>query len=338
MVLLLGLVVVIIGKNYFKQAESWSEIKHPLEYQHIVHRALLEYKQSRINYRTRQQNYDVFGDYLNYGISKNYKETKRMIFDEEAIPKVKYGEEFYYNPVTVSQYALSKYGQYLRMGDELSKEKFLIAVNKLLDMQDGSGAFRYFFPWKYYLTGETFAPGWVSGMAQGQVLSVLSRAYFLTKDQKYLIAGNKAIEFLITPVEKGGTMSTLEDLDVSLKRYIFFEEYVSSPNNYTLNGFMFTLLGLYDWSVVTKKYQNREKNLASSYFDSGINTLIHILPYYDIGGFSAYDLGHLTFHKKPHIGVRYHAVHINLLHALHSVTYNNKLKDFETLWSSYIEK
>lgn len=309
-----------------------------LEYERVVNDSLLEYKKRGINYHIRQQDYDPFGDYLNYGVSISYRETEKITFDEKNIPKVKYGENFYYNPVTVAQYALTKYGQYMHIGMESTKEQFLIATNKLLDMQDELGAFRYVFPWKYYLTGEIYAPGWISGMAQGQALSVLGRAYYLTNDKKYLEAGNKAVKFLITPIEKGGTMSTLKDLDPSLAEYIFFEEYISTPNNYTLNGYMFTLLGLYDWKIVTKKYQKQCINLAETYFDLGINTLVRILPYYDIGGFSTYDLGHITFGKKPHLVGGYHAAHINLLHALYSITNNKALKEFEILWSSYVDK
>ena len=65
---------------------------------------------SNINYRPRQCDYDYDKDYLNYGKTKFFRESDRMRFDEWGIPMVKYGEKFYYNPVTVSQYALWLYG------------------------------------------------------------------------------------------------------------------------------------------------------------------------------------------------------------------------------------
>src|SRR5690606_29452397 len=127
----------------------------------------------------------------------------------------------------VSQYALTQYGIYISNRDEGAKHRFLAAVDRLLKMQDEEGAFRYNFAWKYYLTKEIYEPGWVSGMAQGQALSALSRAYYVTHDPKFIEAGNKALDFMIRPVEEGGTMTTLGDLHPSLTNYIFFEEYIS---------------------------------------------------------------------------------------------------------------
>jgi hypothetical protein len=254
-----------------------------------------------------------------------------LTFDSNGIPKVKYGNAFYYNPVTVSQYALTQYGQYIN-GNNQAKEKFLKAVDVLISLQENNGGFQYPFAWEYYLTGEIYSPGWFSGMAQGQSLSVLSRAYHLTNDVKYLEVGDKAFEFLIVPVNQGGVMATLSDLDPSLKEYIIFEEYLSEPNNYTLNGFMFTLLGLYDWTNINSPQSDE----ASLYFSKGLETLVKILPYYDIGGFTAYDLGHLSFDKNPHIGVNYHFIHIYLLHALHSITRNDHLFYYENRWSQYV--
>ena len=77
------------------------------------------------------------------------------------------------------------------------------------------------------------------------------------------------------------------------------------------------------------------KLLASRYFGLTMNTLHRILPYYDLGGFTAYDLSHLMYHRSPHIGANYHAVYIFLLHALVSITADAQLghvgKPFERL-------
>lgn len=341
-VLVLSVVVAILANNYLDKQkatdevliEHWPVLEFNSHLKDIANNSLSTYKDQGRNYYIGLQDYNPFGDYLNYSQWKRWNVADNLIFDEDGVPKVKYGDEFFYNPVTISQYALTRYGDYLA-GNEESLSDFIVAVDRLLDLQDDTGAFRYNFSWRYYLSNEIYEPGWVSGMAQGQSLSVLARAYHVTSDEKYLEAGNKAVEFLVLPVEEGGTLSTLEDLDPSLKDYIFFEEYISVPNNYTLNGYMFTLLGLYDWKVLSEEVQN--DSIAGEYFELGIKTLINILPYYDIGGFSAYDLGHITFEKEPHVGVGYHAVHIYLLHALYSVTEEKWLKHFENMWRYYVE-
>lgn len=312
--------------------EVWPQVDKKPEYKDYVTEGLKSYRESNINHRLRLCEYDYDKDYLNYGKTKFFRESDRMRFDKWGIPLVKYGEDFHYNPVTVSQYALALYGKYLD-NHEFS-QPFLDSVDRLILLQDSKGAFRYEFNWRYYLNGEIFEPGWVSGMAQGQALSVLARAYIISGDEKYLNVGNKALDFLITPVSDGGTMYTMKDLHPSLDNYIIFEEYLAEPASYTLNGFMFTLLGLYDWSMVAK---GEDKVTAKYYFDEGIKTLKKILPYYDIGGISTYDLGYITYGAKPHVSASYHACHIHLLHALYEVTSEKVFFQYEQLWTSYVE-
>jgi hypothetical protein len=57
----------------------------------------------------------------------------------------------------------------------------------------------------------------------------------------------------------------------------------------------------------------------------------------DIGGFSVYDLAHVTYDTPPHVVARYHAVHIFLLHALHAVTSSGVLKVFECRWLDHAQ-
>lgn len=241
-----ALLLASISYNAVMAEEKWPPLTLDGDHQTLVKSSLNTYKQKKINYQINIADYTPSGDYLNYGVRglKRFANSRTQI-DEEGIPKVQYGQEYYYNPVTVAQYALAAHGTYIG-GEDANKVQFLKAADRLLILQDESGAFRYSFPWTYYLTGETFKPGWVSGMAQGQALSVLSRAYLLTGNNKYLRAGDKALKFMVTPVSEGGTLDSLEDIDPSLKNYLIFEEYISKPASYTLNGFMFSLLGLYD--------------------------------------------------------------------------------------------
>jgi len=225
------------------------------------------------------------------------------------------------------------YGRYIR-GTVSTSDLFFKGVNRLMHMQDDTGAFRYPFVWQYYLATQPYQAGWASAMAQGLGLSVLARAYQLSGDAMYLDAGDRAFTFLLTPTDQGGVADTMVDLDPSLSRQLILEEYVVHPASHTLNGFMFTLLGVYDWA----KAPASRAPAAAATFLQGLNTLDHILPYYDIGGFSAYDMSHIIYHRTPHIGVHYHAIHIYLLHALGSITQDPQLSHYEKLWASYVPK
>lgn len=315
---------------------TWPECVIKPEYNHLVQQALQKHKIPPgpwLDYRYHLQNYEPNNDFMNWGMTRNFSEAPTLKQDADGVPRVKYGDRFHYNPVTISQYALHLYGRSLR-GEEV-RELFLKAVKRLLSMQDESGAFRYPFEFAYFL--KPFRAGWASGMTQGQALSVLSRAYRLTHDRTYLDRGNDALRYMLLPVSEGGTADTLKHLHPSLEHYPVYEEYPVTPAPYTLNGFQFALIGLYDWSKTAPKLNSPAASQSALAFDRGAESLRRILPYYDIGGYTTYDLSHLTYNRSPNIAGPYHAIHIYLLHALHSITGIDEFRHYEKLWASYLD-
>ena len=170
-------------------------------------------------------------------------------------------------------------------------------------------------------------------MAQGNALSVFARAVQIKRDPRYIRAGELAFATFMTPVDKGGALTSMADLDPSLSGYVFFPEYPNKPIDYTLNGYMFALLGVYDWSHVQSTYQNQAKVL----FRAGMKTLELILPYYDVAGFSTYDLAHLVLDLPPYVTPDYLGIHVYLLHALNSVAPNNILAGYKQKWAAKID-
>jgi hypothetical protein len=287
-----------------------------------------------ISYKYFIKDHAAFGDYLNYGLGQ-CKDSERDKKDENGVVRQKINGAYQYHPLLSAQCGLKSYGRFLR-GENSLKEAVSYA-NNLVDLQDKNGGFAYPFKYNYYLTKKDLPVGWISGMTQGQGLSLLARVYMLTRDEKYLASGIKALKVLGTPVDEGGVKSTLVDLDSSLSDYIFFEEYVSRPSSYTLNGFLFALLGLYDWSQIPTPIE-AQQSYARELFSGGIRTLEKILPYYDFGRLSCYDLGYITFKADPpNFSNSYHGVHIYLLHALYLLTGIPTLKDYEERWVKYAQ-
>lgn len=269
--------------------------------------------------------YDAEGPYFDYA-ELTYQTRGKVRLDDDGLPTVQYGEEFYYNPVTLGQFTLAAHAKYLGGGDVGALIK---GANKLIAIQSEDGAFRYPFPYRHYTQDAPWEPGWTSGMGQGVALSALARAYAVTSDEQYRIAGDKSLDFLNVPFPEG-PRSTLGVLHPSLSGYVFFLEYPTKPNVLTLNGFMFTLLGLYDWAEVT------DSRLAQERFDQGVSTLRHILPYYDLGAISSYDLSHLILPERdPHLSPRYHSIHVEQLKALFSITGDVVLHEYAAKWASY---
>lgn len=310
---------------------EWPAYSPVGSYEELVDAARIAYAEGGYDHTRRKIQHTATGEYLNYSTTRTFRNVEGLILlDEDGVPTRTYGgaDEYVYNPVLVAQHALNLYGRLLSGEDVLTG--FLAAIDRLMLLQDERGAFTYDFQWRYYLLEEPYNPGWVSGMAQGQALSALARAYFLTDDQRYLQAGRLALNFLLTPVSTGGVMDTMADLHPSLHQFVIFEEYLAEPASYTLNGFMYTLLGLYDWAEVA------ENTEASEYFQRGVVTLRNILPYYDLGGFTAYDLSHITWEREPNVPVKYHSVHLYQLNALYSITEDPRLRHFYQLWASYV--
>lgn len=277
--------------------------------------------------------YDPVGQYLNYGDTV-YKDSALLKIDPTGLPTVKYGDSYHYNPVTIAQFALDEYCRAAGPSD-----KFVPATNYLLGMMGDDGAFRYDFPFERYATGEMYQPGWISGMAQGQAISVFVRAYHFTNQDKYLDAARKALDFMLLSADKDGPMTTLERFTPEPSKLPFIMEYPQSPPVYTLNGYMFSMLGLHDFAAVAHDTAIQELAQQSS------RTLKVLLPYYDMGSISAYDLSYITVpvgrngkRSRPHVSPEYHAVHISLLWALYKLTADPALKETAERWTSYFER
>jgi len=308
---------------------NWPAFTPNPAWQQTISSALTYWTKEGYQYTPNFQNYTTAGDYFNFGTTEHIETSSVVKFDANGVPMVNYGGTYYYNPVTISEWALEQYGKYLHTNQASDLTLFYNAINQLLSMQDSQGAFRYPFPFLYYLTQTTYQPGWVSGMAQGMSLSVLSRAYLLTKDPKYLAAGDQAFTFMKIMERNGGTMVSMTGLDPSLGSYILFDEYPQTPSAYTLNGSTFALFGVYDWSQVPDANQT----LASEYFNDALTTLKHNLPYYEVGGFTSYDMGHITYHaQQPDLNPPYHAIHIYLLHALNTIAPDPILQQYEQIF------
>jgi hypothetical protein len=160
-------------------------------------------------------------------------------------------------------------------------------------------------------------------------MSVFYRATLLSSDPRYRQAGELAFASLMTPTGKGGPATTLADFHPSLSAHPFLAEYPTDPIDYTLNGHMFALLGLYDWSKLSAK--------ADAEFKRNIETLERLLPYHDIDGFSTYDLSHIVLKLDPYVAGHYQGIHVYLLHALASVTNSSTLKRYELKWTKKID-
>ena len=84
---------------------------------------------------------------------------------------------------------------------------------------------------------------------------------------------------------------------------------------------MYSLIGLHDSWRSTEKLLPDSSAQARQLFMSGVESLVTLLPFYDTGSGSVYDLRHFTMPgSEPKIARwDYHALHVNQLYVLSTI-------------------
>ena len=129
--------------------------------------------------------------------------------------------------------------------------------------------------WEYMFEFDGGVPPWTSGLSQGTALQILSRAYQRFKEPSYLTAAQQALGIFETAPPQGVRVSTPVGA--------LYAEYTYAPSDRILNGFIQALVGLYEYTSITKD------PLGLSLFDAGDAEARAIVPYYDTGAWSLYD-------------------------------------------------
>lgn len=219
--------------------------------------------------------------------------TEKVLKDPETLEKKqipistdeKAGKVYF--PIAIFQYGLGAYDLYLEDGKKEYLSQFFRCVEWAIRNQKNDGS------WNNFGFIQPEAP--YSSMCQGEGASLLIRAYKETGEKKYLNTAKKAIDFMLVPIENGGTTKYVNN-------EMIFYEYTNKPC--VLNGWIFSIFGLYDFCLVYKN-DYYIKVLKTSL----LSLKIH-LKNFDCGYWSYYDEGGLI--TSPF----YHDLHIAQLQAL----------------------
>jgi len=258
----------------------------------------------------KKASFDKLGQY--YMLFK-YKADYIGPFDKDGIPLLDYkgviGKQ--YNPIAIAQYGL---GHYNSGNLEVAKRQ----AEWLIDNQEKNGLWAHHFDWEY--RDKLKAP-WYSALAQGNGISLLLRIYLVTKNKNYFESAQKAFQSLLTPIKKGGVLWVDKNND------FWLEEAIVSPPTHILNGFLWTLFGVWDYYLLTK---NKE---ARDLFDKCIKTLKNNLEKFDIGFWSLYEQSGTGM--KMLASPFYHELHIVQLSILHKMTREQIFKNYAEKWEKY---
>jgi len=269
-----------------------------------------------------------YGQLGKYYMNFVEKTKFRGPFDSDGVPMLDYKGNVgvQYNPNAVAQYALGYYDLFLDTRDPAYAQIFLKQADwfvKDIRVIDGDiGLWEYKFDFEYH---EGLKAPWRSALAQGQGISVLVRAYSLTKNEKYLAVAAKAFKSFEHGIDEPGGV-TYVDKD----GYTWFEELIFDPPTHVLNGFIWALWGVYDYYLATKN----EKALRL--FREGVRTLEDNIAKYDIGFWSVYHL--IPTKLKMIVSTYYQRLHIVQLEAMYCLTGKEVFKDYADKWKEYYSK
>lgn len=264
---------------------------------------------------------------VDYPIDFSAKCSYAGPFDAAGIPMLDYTGEIgvQYNPCACAQYALGNFQCWQRLGDEAARARFFKIAEWFCETEviDNNGRLGY---WLYDFDLDPYgvkAP-WKSGLAQAQAISVLARAVRFASDDWVRSRCRESLDRgfagLISNVEVGGlTLRVGED--------IWIEEVVASRRTAILDGCLFALLGVKDYSYLTGSTE------AEDVFSAGTKTIIRYLPTFDLGYWSRADL-YLEGAIMP-ASHFYHNLHVHQLRAMYALTGEVEFAQYASRWDRY---
>lgn len=239
--------------------------------------------------------------------------TEKVLRDEKHIQEIDYlpifqteKGEYVYFPIAIFQYGLGCYDLYLLTKEEVYLKKFFTCVKWAIENQKENGAFNAFF--------FIYPDNPYSAMCQGEAVSLFLRAYNIFQDKKYYRSAQKAIDFMLLPLENGGTTRYSEE-------EVIFMEYTHLP--IVLNGWVFALFGLFDWALTCREFK------YTDLLERSVRTLEGRLKDFDCGYWTKYDI------EKKIASSFYHNLHIAQMQALKQIANSSVFERYEINWRKY---
>jgi len=294
----------------------------------IIYRAFI--LKNKYNVVTNCRPNNQIDYFLEFGYVKDQKGIKldsNLVYyvDYSKIQSLGVSNQLSYYPITIGLGALRSLQAFKLTHDSLHYEIFIANSDWLCKNIDSSG--NWFTMHNKQIGNEVLVAPWPSAMSQGLGMSVLTRTYKITHDSTYLLYARKALLSFGKTIQEGGVRT-------NNKFGVFYEEYPLDSNSaHVLNGFIYSLYGLYDlWCLDSNL-------LAKEYFEEGISTLTNTLPMYDLGNWTRYDLNPIK-NLRNHWGYCspwYQKLHIAQLSSIYLITEDKMFEDYATKFTQQEE-
>ncbi|HEV8510039.1 MAG TPA: D-glucuronyl C5-epimerase family protein [Gemmatimonadales bacterium] len=254
---------------------------------------------------------------LHYYIRSDRLFFDAMELDAEGIPVQRSRTLRTYNPAYVAWYGLTSLERWLQGDDPAGRGILLRQVDWLeahaVERHDQAIVWPLTFDWQEGAC--SLKAPWISAMVQGLVISSLVRAHRITDEPRLLDLCARATRVFETDIEHGGVRTAEGEGTM-------YEEYPGLPLPRVLDGFLFSLLGLYDLWMETDDAH------VFDLFTSGIAGLRHALPSWDYRGKWSWYGSH-GYLCPP----QYNSLNSALLTTLARLSGEVMLRDYAAAWA-----
>jgi hypothetical protein len=232
--------------------------------------------------------------------------------DADSVELFDYHLKQYYHPTFLAHRCQNFIGTYYATKDIKYLNRCKKSAQKIMTecvlVDDGVPYLKVMFD--YQLHGDStikFEPPWVSGMSQGEVISVMMHLFEITNDSVYYKFGDDLFKAYLRPQGEHDYWNCRIDSS----GYYWMEEYPHDEKpGRTLNGYIGAIYGIYDYYRVTGTPE------AKAIYDLSLTTIKKYLPQFRIkGNYSYYCLGHQA---KTNAG--YHSLHVKMLRNLYRMS------------------
>lgn len=207
-------------------------------------------------------------------------------------------------------------------------DHFINAANWFVNHQDSRGGWPIMVTRKLIPDVMELPPGWYSAMAQGHAMSTLVRAYLRSKNPVYIKAAIDGLKLFEISSAQGGVKARFANT------YDWYEEYPTTPSSFVLNGFIYSLFGLYDLKQIAT---DEALQTVTRLYNEGMKTLKAMLLMFDSGAGTFYDLRHVSVGLAPNRARwDYHTTHISQLLQLAKMDKDPLIVRTAKRWQDYM--
>ncbi len=167
-----------------------------------------------------------------------------------------------FHPVFTALVICTFYTEYRRTNDESYKKIILKNLEYVESRMTNENYIEY--PFEHTHGGNFLGEKWISGMAQGEMISAFIRGYLLTRDEYYLNIADKFLKTLLRKPDADEYWCTYVDSN----NYYWIEEYPNPDHCHVLNGKMFALWSVWEYYAITRSED------AKNVFQAGLRSVL----------------------------------------------------------------